>query len=320
MNQVILPTDWGGKRYYSLNTHLRHRFGHKVFKVSLDAGFTCPNRDGTLSWEGCHFCSPRGSGDFAGERGRSLEEQHEQVIQLMQRKWSSAYYIAYLQAFTNTYAPPVRLREIYRNAQMLPGVVGLAIATRPDCIGNEVLEILQECQRETFLWVELGLQTIHPRSSRYLNMGYDYSDFLQALTGLQERKIETCAHLILGLPGENRADMMASAQALARLPLQGVKLHLMHLMRGTPLAHRYQAADFPFMSQEEYVELVVDILEILPQNMVIHRLTGDSPRHLLLGPMWSLHKWEVLNHIDRRLEERDTWQGKKAEEPIANPE
>lgn len=313
-----IPDEWGGKRYYSLNNYLRGRYGQKVFKVPLDAGFTCPNRDGTLSERGCLFCSPRGSGDFAGEREESLEEQFRQVCQMMHRKWPSALYIAYLQAFSNTYAPPERLRQVYKRTLNLPGVVGLAIATRPDCLDEPVLDVLQEYRECTDMWVELGLQTVHSKSARRYNLGYQYRDFLRALENLRQRDIETCVHLILGLPGESRADMLASARAVADLPIQGVKLHLLHLMRGTPLAGIYQRKPFPFMSREEYVDLVVDILEMLPAGIVIHRLTGDSPRQLLIGPMWSLNKWEVLNEIDRRLAERNTWQGRRAGENRAD--
>ncbi|MEQ8173627.1 MAG: TIGR01212 family radical SAM protein [Syntrophomonadaceae bacterium] len=301
---------WGDKRYQSLNYFLRQKFGHKVFKVSLDAGFSCPNRDGTLSTTGCLFCSARGSGDFAGRRGSSLEEQFHEVKAFMHKKWPRAGYIAYFQAFTNTYAPPARLRKLYCQASNWEGVVGLAIATRPDCLSEEVLDVLQEVGEKRYLWVELGLQSIHRKSAERFNLGYSFDNFLDALTRLKARGIESCVHLILGLPGEGRDDMMASALKAAGLPLNGLKLHLLHVMQGTPLGHIYQQKPFDTLSRDEYIELVVDILEILPKNMVIHRLTGDSPRQTLLEPQWSLNKWEVLNQIDRRLAERNTWQGK----------
>ena len=307
----INPNLWGGKRYNNLNYFLRRKFGQKVFKVSLDAGFSCPNRDGTLSSKGCLFCSSRGSGDFAGRRGSRLEEQFAEVKAFMHQKWPRAGYIAYFQAFTNTYASPAVLRDIYGQALGLEGVVGLAVATRPDCLSEEVLDVLQEVMQKRYLWVELGLQSIHLKSAGRFNLGYTFDDFLDALTRLKERDIECCAHLILGLPGENRDDMMASALEVAGLPLDGVKLHLLHVIKDTPLGRLYQHRPFDTLSREEYVEIVVDILEILPDNMVIHRLTGDSPRRTLLEPQWSLNKWEVLNLIDRRLAERNTWQGKR---------
>lgn len=301
---------WGDKRYHSLNYFLRQKFGQKVFKVSLDAGFSCPNRDGTLSTRGCLFCSARGSGDFAGQRGSSLEEQFDEVRAFMHKKWPQAGYIAYFQAFTNTYAAPDRLRSIYSQALDLDGIVGLAIATRPDCLSEEVLDVLQWVSQKRYLWVELGLQSIHRKSADRFNLGYTVDDFLGALARLKARGIESCAHLILGLPGESRDDIVASVQRVAGLSLAGIKLHLLHIIKNTPLGFLYQNEPFDLLSRDEYVELVVDILELLPADMVIHRLTGDSPRQALLEPQWSLKKWEVLNLIDKRLAERNTCQGK----------
>lgn len=309
-SQEKTPRLWGDKRYQSLNFFLRKKFGQKVFKVSLDAGFSCPNRDGTLSTKGCLFCSARGSGDFAGQRNSSLEAQFAEVTAFMHKKWARAAYIAYFQAFTNTYASPAALRSIYAQALKQDGVVGLAIATRPDCLSEEVLDVLQDVGQRSYLWVELGLQTVHRKSAERFNLGYTYDDFLDALTRLKVRGIECCAHLILGLPGESRDDMLISALKAAGMPLEGIKLHLLHVMKDTPLGCLYQEEPFATLSRDEYVELVVDILEILPVNMVIHRLTGDSPRSTLLEPQWSLNKWEVLNLIDRRLIDRNTWQGK----------
>lgn len=301
---------WGDKRYYSLNYYLREKFVEKVAKVSLDAGFTCPNRDGSLARGGCAFCSARGSGDFVAAHQSSLTEQYRQGMEIMQKKWPADKFIAHLQAFTNTYAPVTKLREIYYEVLDLPGVVGMAIATRPDCLPEDVLDLLAEINQKTFLWVELGLQTIHQQTSASLNMHYEYADFINAVQSLQQRNIDCCAHMILGLPGETREDMLATARALAQLPVQGIKIHLLHLMKDTPLADQYAMEPFPFLTQEEYVQLVVDILEILPPTMVIHRLTGDSPRKLIIEPIWSLRKKNVLNAIDRELRMRDSWQGK----------
>jgi radical SAM protein, TIGR01212 family len=299
------------KRYYTFNQHLRERFGGKIFKVSLDAGFTCPNRDGTLGRGGCVYCSERGSGDFAGKKGLSIHEQFLEVTARMKKKWPAASYLAYFQAYTNTYASVQRLREVYEEALAEENVVGLSISTRPDCLPEDVLDYLEELNRRTYLWVELGLQSIHDRTMKSIGRGHDYEQFIKGLEQLRARGIRVCAHVILGLPGETRAEMMATGQAVARLPLQGVKLHLLHVLRGTPLGLIYQSEPFALLTKEEYVSLVVDILEVLPPEMVIHRLTGDGPPEDLIGPLWSRKKWEVLNAIDAELERRDTRQGKK---------
>ncbi|MDD4345470.1 MAG: TIGR01212 family radical SAM protein [Desulfitobacteriaceae bacterium] len=300
------------KHYNSFNQHLRAVFGEKVFKVPLDAGFTCPNRDGTLGWEGCIYCSARGSGDFAGEQKLSLPEQFEQSRKMMLKKWPKAKYIAYFQAYTNTYAPSGRLREIYGQVLNLPGVVGIAIATRPDCLPKDVLDYLEELNRVTYLWVELGLQSIHQKSLDWIGRGHDYAAFCQALTELRNRDIKVCGHIILGLPGESKEDMLVTARAIAALPLQGIKLHLLHVLAGTPLAKIYRKNPFPLLTAEEYINIIVDILELLPAEMIIQRLTGDGPPDDLIGPLWSRKKWETLNAIDAELERRDSRQGKKA--------
>ncbi|TGE32882.1 TIGR01212 family radical SAM protein [Desulfosporosinus sp. Sb-LF] len=300
------------KRYHTFNEQLRERFGGKIFKVSLDAGFTCPNRDGTLGTGGCVYCSERGSGDFAGNQELSIHDQFVEVKERMKKKWPGARYIAYFQAYTNTYANVTRLREVYEEALAEEHVVGLSISTRPDCLPEDVLDYLEELNQRTYLWVELGLQSIHDRTMQWIGRGHDYAQFLRGLDQLRSRGIQVCAHIILGLPGETKAEMMATAQAVAELPLQGIKLHLLHVLRGTPLEEIYQCEPFDFLTKEGYVSLIVDILEILPQEMVIHRLTGDGPPDDLIGPLWSRKKWEVLNAIDAELARRDTWQGKNA--------
>lgn len=310
MNSSYLPLRWGTKRYNTLNYYLRQKYGQKVFKIPLNAGFTCPNRDGTIGWGGCLYCSPFGSGDYAGCPQESIHEQFGKMKATMHRKWDQGLYIAYFQAFTNTYAPVDRLRELYQQALQEEGVVGLAVATRPDCLPDEVVKLLQELNQQTNIWVELGLQSTHDVTLKDMNIGYTCQQYLESLNKLNQAQIEVVTHLILGLPGENREDMMISAQRLAGLPMQGLKLHLLHLMKGTGLEKRYQHNPFPLLSRDEYVDLVVDILEITPPQRVIHRLTGDSPRATLIAPEWSLRKWEVLNEIDRRLEERETWQGR----------
>lgn len=304
------PRWWGNKSYHSLNWEMREIFGSKVFKIPLDAGFTCPNRDGSLSTLGCLFCSARGSGDFAGDRRENLDRQFDQIKMIMHKKWRTGKYIAYFQAFSNTYAPAEYLQGIYGAVMNQPGVVGLAVATRPDCIPDEVLDLLDEFNQKTYLWVELGLQTIHPETSRAMNLHYDYEVFLRTLQKLQTRNIQTVAHIILGLPGETHEMMRATGQVLAQLPLQGLKIHLLHLMKDTPLAKNYRERPFEFLAPMEYADLVVDILEMMPPDVVIHRLTGDGPGNTLIGPEWSRNKWEVLNLIDSRFKERGTWQGK----------
>ena len=299
------------KRYRSLNEHLRQTFNEKVFKVSLDAGFTCPNRDGKLGTTGCIYCSARGSGDFAGYSGFSIHDQFTEVVARMEKKWPKAKYIAYFQAYTNTYAPIERLKIVYEEALSEPGVVGLDIATRPDCLPLEVLDYLAELNERTYLWVELGIQTIHNKTLQWIGRGHDYDQFLESLKELQTRRINVCGHIILGLPGETREDMLETAKTVSQLPLQGIKIHLLHVLKNTPLADYYDNTPFPLLTKEEYVELVVDILELLPPDMIIHRLTGDGPPEDLIGPLWSRKKWEVLNAIDGELRRRDSWQGKK---------
>lgn len=301
---------WGDKRYYSLNYFLREKFGEKIFKISLDAGFTCPNRDGRISKGGCIFCSERGSGDFAGTR-KNIVEQFYEVKEIMNKKWKEGKYIGYFQAYTNTYAPADVLREKYNSILQLEDVVGIAIATRPDCLGDEVLEVLDEINKKTYLWVELGLQTIHEKTAKIINRGYDIDVYINAVKELKKRNIEVVTHVILGLPGETKEDMLKTVDFVANTGTQGIKLHLLHLMEGTRMVELYNRGELKFLDMDEYVNLVTESIQRLPENMVIHRLTGDSPRNLLIGPMWSLKKWEVLNAIDARLVEIDGWQGKK---------
>ena len=300
---------WGDKRYNSLNYYLRQKFGEKVFKISLDAGFTCPNRDGTKSTGGCIFCSERGSGDFAG-KGSNLIDQFYEEKKLMNKKWKSGKYIAYFQAYTNTYAPVDILREKYTKMLDLEDVSGIAIATRPDCLPEDVLELLTEINKRTYLWVELGLQTVNEETAKLINRGYDINTYIDAVRQLKKRNIEVVTHVIFGLPGESHEDMKNTVRFVANTGTQGIKLHLLHLMKGTRLEEFYNSSKFPLLQMDEYVNLIVDAVEMLPEDMVIHRITGDSPRSLLIGPMWSLKKWEVLNAIDGCFKERDTWQGK----------
>jgi radical SAM protein (TIGR01212 family) len=301
---------WDGKRYHTLNHFLREKFGEKVFKISLDAGFTCPNRDGRVSTGGCVFCSSRGSGDFAGTAG-NLVEQFYEVKSMMNKKWKAGRYIAYFQAYTNTYAAVSTLREKYYSILGLKDVVGIAIATRPDCLPEDVLELLAEINEKTYLWVELGLQSIHEKTAKLINRGYSLDAYIKAVKELKKRNIEVVTHGILGLPGESREEMLQTIDFIGNTGTQGIKLHLLHLLKDTRLVEMYERGEFKLMSMEDYVDTVVECIERIPDNMIIHRITGDGPRDTLIGPKWSLKKFEVINAIEYLLMDKDTWQGKR---------
>ncbi|MEZ2658998.1 TIGR01212 family radical SAM protein [Aneurinibacillus aneurinilyticus] len=311
IQQANAPLLWGDKRYHTWNYHLRQQFGEKVFKVMLDAGFTCPNRDGTITTGGCTFCSARGSGDFAGWRRDDLVTQFNEVKGRQHKKWPDAKYIGYFQAYSNTYAPVDVLRDYYEIILQQENVVGLSIATRPDCLPDDVVELLAELNKKTYLWVELGLQTIHESTSQLINRAHDTACYYEGVEKLRKHGIRVCSHIIFGLPGETEEMMMETAQAVAHMDVQGIKIHLLHLLRKTPMVKQYEAGLLKFLEQDQYVRLIADALEILPPEMVVHRLTGDGPPDLLIGPMWSRKKWEVLNAIDAELKQRGTWQGKE---------
>ncbi|WP_252243764.1 MULTISPECIES: TIGR01212 family radical SAM protein [unclassified Clostridium] len=305
-----MNNSWNGKRYHSLNYFLREKFGEKVFKISLDGGFSCPNRDGKVSKGGCVFCSARGSGDYAGSRNFSITNQFNNVKTMMANKWKSGKYIAYFQAYTNTYAPVDELRQKYEEAINQEGVVALSIATRPDCLEDDVLDLIEELSKKLYVWVELGLQTINDDVAKKINRGYDLKVFDDAMTRLKERNIDVVVHSILGLPGESQDDMLKTIDYIAHSGAQGIKLHLLHLMKDTKMVELYENGELQFLSQEDYIKLICRAVSMLPKEMVVHRLTGDAPRDLLIGPMWSLKKWEVLNAIDKTLEDNDIYQGK----------
>ena len=304
------PSLWAGKRFHTWKYEMRKQFDCKVFKVMLDAGFTCPKRDGILAVGGCTFCCARGSGDFAGSRRDDLVTQFNTIRNRQHQKWPEAKYIGYFQAYTNTYAPVDELREYYEVILQQPGVVGLSIATRPDCLPDDVIDYLAELNERTYLWLVMGLQTVHESTSQLINRAHDTSCYLDAVQRLRSRGIRVCAHIIHGLPLETHDMMRDTVRAVADMDVQGIKIHLLHLMRKTPMVKQYEAGLLRFLEQDEYVQLVVDSLELLPPDMIVHRLTGDAPRDLLIGPLWSLKKWEVLNAIDAQLQKRDTWQGK----------
>lgn len=275
--------DWNGKPYHSLDYEMKKTFGTKVYKIALDGGMTCPNRDGTLGSRGCIFCSAGGSGDFAVELRQSVSEQIEEAAARIERKMdSSGSYIAYFQSYTNTYAPVERLRKLFTEAIRHPDVRVLSIATRPDCLPEEVVDLLAELNTIKPVWVELGLQTIHEDTAAFIRRGYELSCFEDALARLRGRGLDVIVHVILGLPGENRTRMLETVDYLAHQDIQGIKLQLLHVLQDTDLAQYYEKDGFPVMTLEEYIDLVIDCIAILPPRIVIHRLTVDGPKKLPL--------------------------------------
>lgn len=305
----MVNNKWGGKSYYTLNSFLREKFNEKVFKISLDGGFSCPNRDGTVAKGGCTYCSASGSGDFAGNRVQSISDQFDDIKDMMNKKWSNGKLIAYFQAYTNTYAPVDELRRKYKEAISKEGVVGLAIGTRPDCLPEDVLDLLEEMSKEVYVWVELGLQCVSDKTAERINRAYPLTTFEKGLKGLRDRGIDTVVHSIFGLPGESREDMLDTIKYLSNQDIQGIKIHLLHLMKNTKMAEEYEKEPFDFLTKEEYIDLVCEAVGYIREDIVIHRLTGDAPRQLLIGPMWSLKKWEILNAIDNTLRDRGIYQG-----------
>lgn len=296
------------KRYNAFSGELKRVFGGRIRRISVDAGFTCPNRDGTIGTGGCIFCGERGSG-ADGIGAGTVAEQLERGKDRAARKYGECRYLAYFQAFSNTYAPAERLRELYDQALAVPGVVGLMVGTRPDCLPPEVLDLLEEYARRTYFWLELGLQSPVERTLRFLNRGHGVAQFEESALECRRRGIRVCGHLILGLPGESRQEALAGAELMNRCGVAGVKLHLLHVMRGTALEEMYRKGELRLPEQEEYVELVCDFLERLDPSIVIHRLTGEGGRDLV-APDWSNRKFQVLNAIDAELEGRKSFQGK----------
>lgn len=302
--------NWEGKPWHGLSYDLKKHFGCKIIKLSLDGGFTCPNRDGTLGTEGCSFCGEDGSGAFAGNPEQPVAHQLRQQRKLLEKKWPKAGAIAYFQSFTGTYGSPEILEKRYEEALQEPGIVGLAIATRPDCLSPGVLALLEKLNEKTFLWIELGLQTVHDKTARGFGRGYAYECFTSAYGNLKRLNIRTVVHLINGLPGETIEMMHVSAREVGALKPWGIKLHLLHVIRGTPLARDWEQGRYIPMSLETYVKTVADQLELLPPETTIHRLTGDGASDSLLAPGWSRDKKRVLGAIEMELKSRGSWQGK----------
>ena len=303
--------NWDGKRYYSFNSYLKQTFGEKVYKISLNGGFTCPNRDGTLGTRGCIFCSEGGSGDFAPDAALPIGEQIEEGIRMIRQKTDASKYIAYFQAFTNTYAPYEKLHSLFYDAILRQEIVGLAVGTRPDCLPPDVLELLDELNQIKPVFVELGLQTIHEKTAQFIRRGYPLSCFEQAVKALHDLGINVVVHLILGLPGETEEMMLESVRYLNQLPVNGVKFSLLHVLKHTDLGALYEKHPFPVYELDDYVDFVIRCIEELREDIVIHRLTGDGPKDLLIAPRWTLNKRKVLNEIARRMKETNSRQGKR---------
>ncbi len=299
------------KPYNLFSEHLKQRFGGRVHKISVDAGFSCPNRDGTRNRPGCLFCDPYGSGSAGIESHLSITGQLRAGKEVMLRKYKAQRFLAYFQPFSNTYAPVETLRARYDEALAVDGVVGLAVGTRPDCLPPPVVELLGEYHRRSYFWLELGLQSIHDRTLKWLGRGHDYSTFVAAFQRAKQEGLRVCVHLILGLPGESREQILDSVEEMNRLGVDGVKLHLMHVLKDTELGRLYGAGQVGMLSRDAYIQLVADVVERLAPQILIHRLTGDGPRDRLLAPLWSLKKWEVLNAIEGELRTRQSRQGSR---------
>ena len=297
------------QRYQAFSEELKKVFGCRGQRLSVDAGFTCPNRDGSVGVDGCIFCGGKGSGSFGILQGASVAEQLEHAKEVMVRKYKAERFIAYFQSYSNTYAPVERLRALYDEALAVPDVVGLIVGTRPDCLPEQTLDLLASYAERCYFWLELGLQSPLDRTLAAIGRGHDIASFTSAVASSRKRGIRVCAHVILGLPGESRPEMLSGAEFLNAAGVDGVKIHLLHVMRGTRLAVQYQAGELRMLDRDEYVGLVCDFLERLDPRIVVQRLTGDGNRQDLIAPLWSLQKFEVLNLIDGELERRGTRQG-----------
>ena len=302
--------NWHGKRYYSFDSFLKNYFGEKIYKVSLDGGFTCPNRDGTLGTGGCIFCSEGGSGDFASSAALSVADQITAGIEMVSRKIENGKYIAYFQARTNTYAPLEVLKSKYEEVLKIDNVIGLFIATRCDAITDETLDYLEELNKRTYLTIELGLQTIHEKTSKLINRGHTLEEFDSMVKKLRDRNIDVVVHIINGLPYETEDMMLDTVKHLNTLDIQGIKIHMLNIVKDTPLETLYNKEHFHILSKEEYIDIVIKQLELLDPKIVIHRITSDPDVSTLVEPTWLIKKFCLLNDIDKEMVRRDTYQGK----------
>lgn len=311
-NSVAKPTFWNNtKRYYDLKSYWINRFGCRVHKLPIDAGFTCPNRDGSVAAGGCVYCDGRGSALRQAGPLPLVDDQVRRAMAFYRKRPKAEKFIAYFQTFTNTYAPVEKLRALYDEALSVEGVIGLSIGTRPDCLPDETLALIRSCAERSHVWLEFGLQTIHDRTLRAIGRGHDAAAFYDAVRRASGGPILICVHIIVGLPGETRDEILETAEAIAALPVQGIKIHSLLALEGTELGESFKRGKVTLMARDEYVRIVCDILEILPPEMVIQRLTADGYREIFLGPAWAGNKLAVLNAIDRELEMRDSWQGKR---------
>lgn len=301
---------WHGRRYYSLGSYIKNTYGQRLYKLPLSSGATCPNRDGSKGFGGCIFCSEKGSGDYASDGDLRISDQIRQAKETVGTKFSDGGYIAYFQSFTATYAPIEHLRRIFWEAVSHPEVKVLSIATRPDCLDEERYELIRDLNREKPVWVELGLQTTKEESVKLINRCYETKEYDNAIKRLNYMGIETITHVILGLPGESAGDMLSTVKHTVDMGSRGIKLQLLHVLKGTVLARMYEKGEFNVLTEDEYVKITAECLEIIPGDRVIHRLTGDGPREILIAPEWSTHKRSVLNHIHHFLKSHDTFQGK----------
>ncbi len=309
MNKFIYSNS--NKRYHTLDYFYKNKFGCKVFKVSLNAGFSCPNKDGTVGYGGCIYCSKLGSGDFGGDIKKSIEEQFIEIRDMMLKKWPNAKYIAYFQANTNTYAPLAVLKEKYESVLKFDNVIGLSIATRPDAISSECMDYLEELSKKTYLTVELGLQTIHEKTSQLINRCHTLKCFEECVCSLRKRKINVVVHIINGLPYETKEMMIDTVKYLNTLDIQGVKIHMLHVIQNTALEKLFKKENFHILTRDEYVNIVCDQLELLRSDIVINRITGDPDPNELIEPTWLVKKFCVLNEIDKEMARRDSYQGIK---------
>lgn len=303
---------WGDKPYHSLDYELKHQFGQKIYKVSLDGGMSCPNRDGTIGTGGCTFCSQGGSGEFAvGRTGYpDVWEQIEQAKKRVRQKISGdGKYIAYFQSYTNTYAPVPYLRTLFERAISHPDIVALSVGTRPDCLGDDVVALLKELNQQKPVWVELGLQTIHEGTAERIHRGYPLAVFEDTYRRLKEAGLTVVVHVILGLPGETKEDMLQTVDYLGAISVDGIKLQLLHILKGSQMAGEYERDPFPLMEMEEYLDLILECVARLPQSVVVHRLSGDGAKSLLIGPKWSANKKLVLNRMMQKFRENGVFQG-----------
>lgn len=300
------------KRYNQYSAHLRNKFGAKVYKVTLDAGFSCPNRDGKISTGGCIFCDEGGSFSQAHSNSLEIEQQLETGIKTLSQRFGAQKFMSYFQAYSNTYAPLQVLEKAYNSALKHPDIVGISIGTRPDCVNNENLNLISNYKNDYYTWVEYGLQSVHNKTLKLINRGHDFECFVRAFEMSKEKGINVCAHVILGLPGETQEDMLKTAQKLTELKVDGVKIHMLCALKDTELSKLYENGKISFMSEEDYIKIVCDFLEILPEKTTIHRLAGNGLKKNLIAPSWLGKKLDCLNKIDRELERRNSFQGRNS--------